>query len=506
MAYYKKWFLVLVVVFFVIEVSVAADDSGLTRKGINLTMNMQFEQAIAMFDSLISKDERNPAGYFYKSAVYFWMYTENYGDETLGEEFEKHSFNAVEIGEARLEENESDIDALFYLGGVYGNLGRYYVITQNWLKAYWYGRKGKNYLEEVVEINPEYYEAYLGLGIYHYYADILPGFIKALSFLLGIEGDKAKGLEELNLAIEKGTYTKNEARFFLAMTYLFIENDYRKAQKLYKTLSEQCPQNGAFLNALGRTYLNLKHDKEALEVFEHVISSGISRPKFSQNQANYFIGEIYYKRNKFKKALPYLQKSTKNTIRTNDKHYWTFGWGGMKLAECYDILGKREDAMQVYQKIINANVNRASEQARERIEKPMHAIDFKLIIAGNYLESARYDSSMTILNELLSEINSSDDPYLKSKLTEVNYNQGRIYSARLRYKNAIDIFRKILDFEEIEPGWIEPWTHYYLAEALSKTGRSEEAKHHYDEASDSENPRLSLKIKMALSKIEDKLD
>ena len=64
--------------------------------------------------------------------------------------------------------------------------------------------RGKNYLEDVVEKDPTYYDAYLGLGIYHYLADILPKFVKILSFVLGVEGDRDKGIVELNIAAEKG--------------------------------------------------------------------------------------------------------------------------------------------------------------------------------------------------------------------------------------------------------------------------------------------------------------
>ena len=84
-----------------------------------------------------------------------------------------------------LDKNEDDIDALYYTGSAYLYNGRWYGETGSWLKAFWYGRKGANYLEKVIKKAPDYYDAYYGLGMYHYYADVLPKFIKASFFFIG---------------------------------------------------------------------------------------------------------------------------------------------------------------------------------------------------------------------------------------------------------------------------------------------------------------------------------
>lgn len=205
-----------------------AQQSALTQKekihqlaieGIDLIYDMQFEKALGKFDEIVKLEPDNPKGYFLRSAVYYWMFMVDIStasrNENNEQKFIELSFAAIEIAEEKLGENKQDIDAMFYLGGAYGNLGRYYgQSNESMLKAYWYGRKGRNYLEDVVKKNPDYYDAYLGLGIYHYYMDMLPRFFKALSFLLGIEGNRKKGLDELNIAVENGIYTKDEAMFF----------------------------------------------------------------------------------------------------------------------------------------------------------------------------------------------------------------------------------------------------------------------------------------------------
>ena len=66
-------------------------------------------------------------------------------------------------------------------------------MEDRWLKAHWHGRRGKNALLSLVEIDPDYNDAYLGLGIYHYYSAVLPKIVRTLSYVMGIRGDKESG-------------------------------------------------------------------------------------------------------------------------------------------------------------------------------------------------------------------------------------------------------------------------------------------------------------------------
>ena len=93
----------------------------------------------------------------------------------------------------------------------------------NWLRAYWYGKDGINYLKKVVAVDPNYYDAYFGLGLYHYYADVIPQFVKMVTAILGIEGDRERGLKELRLAAENGKYSKAQAMLILGNIYLYTE-------------------------------------------------------------------------------------------------------------------------------------------------------------------------------------------------------------------------------------------------------------------------------------------
>ena len=78
------------------------------------------------------------------------------------------------LGEAAVKANPADASARFFLGGAYGYQARYLALQEKWWDAYQKGKKGVEHLERVVKDRPDFGDTYLGLGIYHYYADVAP--------------------------------------------------------------------------------------------------------------------------------------------------------------------------------------------------------------------------------------------------------------------------------------------------------------------------------------------
>lgn len=247
----------LLLILFITSSFVSAQNSRMTAMGsgaMELVYNMKYNEADAIFDEIIKLEPENAYGYFLKSVCYFWMFQNYPQDEKLGEKYKNITFKTVEVAEKMLDKSENNLDAMFYLGGAYGNLGRYYALDKSFVKAYWYGKKGKNYLLDVVERNPKYYDAYLGLGIYHYYADVLPKIFKTFSFLFGIQGDRELGLRELRLALSNSKNTKTEAMIFLGAIYVDVEKDYKKALPVFRTLFEKYPDSKLAGMTLARCY------------------------------------------------------------------------------------------------------------------------------------------------------------------------------------------------------------------------------------------------------------
>jgi tetratricopeptide (TPR) repeat protein len=475
----------------------------LALKGIDLATNLYYEEAVEVFEQIILLEPENPRGYFLRSAAYFWMFSEDIKNEAIGDKFRDHSFQAAEIAEDRLDENEEDIDAMFYIGGAYGSLGRYYTMTGSYLKAYWYGKKGVLYLEKVVALDPTYYDAYLGLGIYHYLADVLPRFVKILSFLLGVEGDKEKGINELYLTATKGVYTKTEAMFFLGAIYTYREKEYEKAIVIFNELLEKYPGNPGVLFSLGRCYSRMGECDKAVTTFKMILKNEKSQSLLPRGSIYYQLGEVYYNLNNFELAKEYYLQAIAGDTAEVGKKRWITPWSQYKVAHCYEILNDMQKAKYHLKQINEDDSERAYELAQERMDNVMQDIDILLLKARNCEECNNYDQSLILLDSIESKYTNVTDEYIVKNLREVDHQRGIVYYKQKKYQKAIDHLNQIISSNEDEEDRLVYWTYYYLGNAYRALGEFEKAREAYDKAEDTEEDRLLDNIKDEMKALPD---
>src|SRR5439155_11142569 len=107
-------------------------------------------------------------------------------------------------------------EAWFYLAGSYGPLVQLQVLRTDRLAAARNGKRIKDALEHALHLDPTLADAYFGIGLYHYYADVAPMYAKVLRWMLMLPGgDRAQGLREMLQARERGEVLRGEADFQL---------------------------------------------------------------------------------------------------------------------------------------------------------------------------------------------------------------------------------------------------------------------------------------------------
>ncbi|HCV23895.1 MAG: hypothetical protein CME13_20235 [Gemmatimonadetes bacterium] len=184
--------------------SLPASTDSLVMRGVECGYNFD-DRAFDDFDEVIRREPDHPRGYFLKASGFFWRVLVHPSDQDARAMMRDFSQQAIDRAEARLDRDDDDVEGLFYLGAAAGNLGCFYGMEDRWLKAYWHGRRGENALLSLVEIDPDYNDAYLGLGIYHYYSAVLPKIVRTLSYVMGNRSDKNLGLQQLQHAAKEGT-------------------------------------------------------------------------------------------------------------------------------------------------------------------------------------------------------------------------------------------------------------------------------------------------------------
>jgi len=467
----------------------------LALEGIDFASTLQYKKAALAFDKIIEREPDNPQGHFLKSAVYFWMFSTDMNNEELGEEFKNLSLKAVEVAEQRLEENEDDIDALFYLGGAYGSLGRYYGLTKSYLNAYWYGKKGMNILEEVVERDPTYWDAYLGLGIYHYLADILPKFVKVLSFILGIDGNREQGIRELNIAVEKGRYTQTEAMFFLGAIYTYRERDYDQAISIWNRLLKKYPNNPGVLVHLGGCYSRMGKCDQAMNVYMQTLATLGDSMLIPISSIHYQIGQVQFKMNHFDEAISSFKKSIATDSLYSGNRRWTYGWSHYWLGQAFEMTGNVEKARYHYRMAMEDDNSRLKDRASDRLETPMNEMDKKMRIADNMSDCRNYESALNIYDKELELVKSggAGTESNKQKL-EILYHMGDLYYKIGRYHLAINNLNEVLADPNANERRYWHWAHYYRAASYAKLGMIQKALEDYEVASEDDDLFLQDQI------------
>ncbi|MFQ5965024.1 MAG: tetratricopeptide repeat protein [Candidatus Scalinduaceae bacterium] len=212
---------------------------------------MEVQKSEDIFDEAINEWPEDPLPYLFKGGLYLNMFrhrnnTTEEENRRLKEQIFYLNNKVIDIARKRIEEDPGDMTAYYCLGAANGNLGRFYILNGQWWKGFWKGKKGFKILEKVVKKDPNYVNAYLGLGIYHYFSATLPKIAKVLSFLLGgPKGDREKGINELKLVRDNSALLSTEARKILLRVFRW-EEDRDGFYHTSKWLAEQYPKNPYF--------------------------------------------------------------------------------------------------------------------------------------------------------------------------------------------------------------------------------------------------------------------
>ncbi|MCC7429964.1 DUF3808 domain-containing protein [bacterium] len=457
------------------------------ERGIDKTYRLKFSEGMACFDSVIKKFPNRPEGYFFKASNYFWQGIVNSKDDSKIEKFKEFSDLAIKKAE-KLEKTEPKT-ALFFLGASYGNLGRYHGMKQNWLRAYWHGKTGLDYLENLVKMDKNYYDAYFGLGIFHYYGDVLPSFVKVLAGLLGLTGSRQQGLEELKLASEKGTFSKTEAKYFLSEILLNFESDYNQAIQIANELVTEFPENQGFL-------LNLALVKQAKGELEEAILD-YTKIELTVNRlltptlyslALLQLSETYTQLDDYSKAI---QTTEKLLAFPQTKDTWQEVYATFNLAEFHEISGNRTKAIEFYKQVHKKDdYESVYENAQNRLKKPMSEVEILSERAKKLERAKKYEKVIEICGKELPNKKTKEPN--KKFVAETYYRLGKSYLETENYLKAKTCFYEVLTVKEISSSR-KGFTFVFLGKAQFLNGDEKSARESFNKALKEETPQWLLK-------------
>ncbi|MCC6962713.1 MAG: hypothetical protein IT585_05630 [candidate division Zixibacteria bacterium] len=176
---------------------------GQLRRGIAFTMTEQFDSARLVFQHLVDREANDFAARLYLAGVDHaeMLDREEYDGK---EKFESDAEHAIDLAEDALKRGHDSAWAYLTIGNAHAYIASLEAKAGGWWSAMRRGLKAKGAYLEALKTNPALYDAYLGLGTYHYWKSAKTEFINWFPLV----GDrKDDGVRELELAVDSSLFS-----------------------------------------------------------------------------------------------------------------------------------------------------------------------------------------------------------------------------------------------------------------------------------------------------------
>lgn len=194
----------------------------------------------------------------------WWQIRQDPDNRSLDAPLEASAKQAIAAAGEWTRREPERAESWFYLAASYAPLTQWRVLRDQKLSAARDGKRIKDALERTIALDPSMKDAYFGIGLYHYYADVAPAALKFLRFLLLMPGgDREAGLREMLTTRDQGVLLRGEADFQLHYLYLWYEHDPARALQLLRGLDARYRDNPVFLARIADVQRDYVHDRAA---------------------------------------------------------------------------------------------------------------------------------------------------------------------------------------------------------------------------------------------------
>jgi tetratricopeptide (TPR) repeat protein len=220
-----------------------------------------------------------------------------------------------------------------------------------------------------LQIDPDYVDAKLVVGVYEYVVGALPWPFKLLIGFAGITGSKTRGMEMLVDAGNRGPVTSVEARTTIAL-FLRREGRYKEAIQVVRKLRSEYPRD--YLFSLEEA--NLRKDDgqgmAAVDSYREILAANAKLGWFyaPRLELTYFgLGDaLRGQRHYAEAAQSYEQAAGAAGVGPELKIRSLLDAG-----QCRDLNGERQPALQDYQAAIDSGPNTSrADSARKLLRNP----------------------------------------------------------------------------------------------------------------------------------------
>lgn len=277
---------------------------------------------------------------------------------------------AVSEADWRVSQNADDVDALYARGWARSLKCAYIAMAERGFgSGFRLATKAKDDETRVLQLDPDYVDAKLVVGVYEYVVGALPWPFKLLIGFAGVSGSKSKGLEMLRDDGSRGATTSIEARTVIAL-FQRREGKYEDAIKVVQGLESQYPHCYLFWLEEANLRKDAGQGMTAVTAYRQVLADNAKPRYFSQArlELTYFgLGDALRGQRHYAEAAQAYEEAAETRNVGEELKIRSF----LAAGECRDLEGERQRAINDYQAAIAAGPNTSrADTARKRLQTP----------------------------------------------------------------------------------------------------------------------------------------
>lgn len=346
-------------------------------EGINGVYSLDFATAQQNIEKVFALYPDHPFAHFGNAMIAWARYEYEFetSDEKQRKVFEKVLDDSIDGIKRWLKNNPQDPNAYMGLGALNGLRALFNMRNRNWVTSYFAGRKAISNLEKSLKIDPTYYDAFFGLGVYEYFAGTLPTVIKMLAKVVAIKGNPDTGVKYLNQARTQARFTQDSAKLILIQVQNTRGSKFYAPQKsleYIRELHKKFPNNPLMgyveIICLYETG-DLKSVTDKAQKFLGLIGANPYYKDIYIPRAYTALGTAQMAQGNFEKARAVFEEGAQK-IKNQDPSRWGV-WNALRLGQVYDVLGQRDKAEQQYRYVLSFKDKWGfDEMAKELLKTP----------------------------------------------------------------------------------------------------------------------------------------
>jgi len=364
-----------------------------TRKGFDAFYNLDYDKSLRDFEIALQAHPDDPyaVNHVLSAVIFKELYrigtldteayaTENFLDKKylqpldpkVHDRVNQLSERSIRLSDGYLEKNPNDIDALYARGVARGLKSTYMGMAEHaWFPALRSALGARHDHERVLEIDPNYVDAKNLLGIHLYVIGSLSWPAKVAASMVGISGNKEKGMEYLREVIAHGSpEVAWDAKIALAL-FLRREKKYDEALQLVGGMYQAFPRNFLVATEYAHLLNAAGHGPQAVAAYQKIVA-GCRGNAFSVCRMEipaYGLGEAMKGQRDLQGAADAYELAAGTAIEPEFKQRAL-----LKAGEMYDAMHKRDAALEKYKAVIAANSGTESAELARHYMKEAYVI------------------------------------------------------------------------------------------------------------------------------------